>query len=116
MNSKIQRNVEKEALGFDKLYQIRWLLNAIYNRCKALWNLGKYVIIDKMMICCKGTYHSIRQHMPNNLEKWGLKVWCLAYLTLKYVWDFEVHCKKENILLVAIDNRFSAHVVCCGDG
>ena len=42
--------------------------------------------------------------MLNKLEKWGLKVWCLACSTLTYIWNFEVYCRKENILLIVAEN------------
>ena len=34
--------------------------------------------------------------MPKKPVKWGLKVWCLACSTSKYVWIFEVYCGKGN--------------------
>ena len=49
------------------------------------------------MIRYKGMYCPILQYMPNKLQKWGLKVWCLACSTSKYVWNFEVYCGKENV-------------------
>ena len=52
-NSRRHKHVERRASGFDKLHQTRWLLNAIQDRCKGIWNLGKHVTIDKMMICYK---------------------------------------------------------------
>ena len=33
--------------------------------------------------------------MPNKPQKWGLKVWCLACSTSKYVWSYKVYCGKE---------------------
>ena len=42
-------------------------------------------------------------HAFTQLKKWGLKV-CLAYSTSKYVWNFEVYCRKKNILLVTMEN------------
>ena len=73
-NSRTYGNLESGAPRYGKLHQTQWLLNAIQDRCKALWNLDKNMTIDEMMICYKGTYCSIRQYMPKKLEKWGLKV------------------------------------------
>ena len=39
--------------------------------------------------------------MPNKLEKWGVKVWCLACSISKYVWNFKANCGKEYPLIVA---------------
>ena len=70
-------------------------MDAIRDRCKVAWNLGKTITINEMMIKYKGTYCPICQYMPNKLEKWGLKVWCLPCSTSKYVWNFEVYYGKE---------------------
>ena len=35
-------------------------------------------------------------HAKQAHEKWSLKVWCLACLILKYVWNFEIYYGKEN--------------------
>ena len=38
----------------------------------------------------------MRQYVPNKPQKWGLKVWCFACSISKYVWNFEVYCRKKN--------------------
>ena len=102
--SKLHGHMERGDLGFDKLHQTRWLLNATWDSYKDIWNLGKHVTIDEMMICFKSTYCSIRQYMLNKPEKWGVKVWCLACYTSKYVWNFEVYCRNQNPSSGAIEN------------
>ena len=62
------------------------------------WNLGKNLIIDEMMVGYKGTYSPICQFMPYKPLKWGLKVWCLACLVSKYVWNFDFYCGKNGII------------------
>ena len=80
--------MEKGALGFNKLHQMGWLLNAIWNRYKALWNLSKHVTIDKIMICYKGTYYPIKQYMRNKVEKMGPQGLVLSVLNFKIRLEF----------------------------
>ena len=47
-------NINKNDPRYDKVHQIKWLLNAICNRCKEVWNLGRILTIDEMIICYKG--------------------------------------------------------------
>ena len=65
----------------------------------------------------KSTYCPIQQYMPNTFQKWGLKVWCLTCLTLKYVWNFKIYCRKENLLPQVEDPiglaNCSVHTICC---
>jgi hypothetical protein len=93
-------SVDRGDPGFDKIRQVRWLVDKIRNACKAVWSLGKYLAIDEMMIRYKRSYSPIRQYMPNRPQKWGLKVWCLADAVSKYVYNFAIYCGKsmENVV------------------
>jgi hypothetical protein len=42
--------------GYDKMGQVRWLVNDIRRVCMQEWNLGKYVTVDEMLIRYKGSY------------------------------------------------------------
>jgi hypothetical protein len=77
-NPTVYENIERGDPGYDKIRQTRWLVDAVRNRCKSEWNLGKKLTIDEMMIRYKGTYSPIRQYMPNKPHKWDLKVWCFV--------------------------------------
>jgi hypothetical protein len=94
-NPAAYANVERGEPGFDKIRQIRWLVDTIRAACKAVWPLGKYLAIDEIMIRYKGSYSPIRQYMPNKPQKWGLKVWCIADAISKYVYDFAIYCGKS---------------------
>ena len=76
---------KKGLSSYDKLEQVRWLVNAIPDSCKKVWKLGKFCTIDKMMIKYKGTYCPLQQYMPQKPQKWGIKVWCLACSVTKLV-------------------------------
>jgi hypothetical protein len=84
--------VREEGLpGYDKLGQVRWLVNAIRDSCKRVWKLGKFCTIDEMMIRYKGTYCPLRQCMPHKPQKWSIKVWYLACSVTKFVWNFAIY-------------------------
>lgn len=77
-----------EYLEFDKMHQTHLLLQSITSSSQSIWNLGKYVTVDKIMVCYKGSYCPAIQYMPKKLEKWDLKLQCLAYSTSKFVYNF----------------------------
>jgi hypothetical protein len=64
----------KEEVGYDKMGQVRWLVDDIRRACMREYSLGKYVIVDKMIIWYKGSYCPARQYMPKKPEKWGESV------------------------------------------
>ena len=65
---------EKGLPRYGKLGQTRWLVDRICENCKKVCKLEKMCTIDEMMICCKGTYCSLRQYMPQKPQKWGIKI------------------------------------------
>jgi hypothetical protein len=81
--------------GYDKMGQVRWLVDDIRRACMKEWSLGKYVTVDEMMIRYKGSYCPAHQYMPNKPEKWEVKVWCLADSKSKFVYNFEIYCGKN---------------------
>jgi hypothetical protein len=89
---------EKRLPGYDKLGQVRWLVNVIRDSCKRMWKLGKFCMIDEMMIRYKGIYCPLRQYMPQKPQKWDIKVWCLAYSVTKFVWNFIIYCGKDEAI------------------
>ena len=67
-------NSDKTSPGYDKMHQCHWLLNTIWDICRAVWNVGKMCTMDEMMVRYKGKYCLARQYMPKKLIKWGLKL------------------------------------------
>ena len=80
--------------GYDKIGQVRWLVDEIREACKKAYRLGKCICIDEMMVQYKGKYCPLRQYMPKKLEKWGIKIWCLASSVTKCVYNFFIYCSK----------------------
>jgi hypothetical protein len=87
-NYVTDRNLE----GYNKMGQVRGMVDVVRGRFKVVWNLGKFLTIDEMMIRYKGTYCPVRQYMPKKPQNWGIKVWCLADSTLRYVYDIDIYC------------------------
>jgi hypothetical protein len=80
---------------YDKLRQVRWVVEEIRKACMREWSLGKFLTIDEMMVRYKGSYSPIRQYMPKKPEKWGIKFWVLADLVSKFIYCFEIYCGKN---------------------
>jgi hypothetical protein len=47
---------DKGLPSYNKLEQIRWLINMIRDSYKRMWKVEKFYTIDEMMIWYKGTY------------------------------------------------------------
>ena len=103
--------IHKEDLGYDKISQIRWLVNCIWEQCKLVWCLGKHLIVDEMMINYKRTYSIIHHFMPKKPKKWVLKVWCLACSISKYVSNFKIYCRIENGIPFHLPSPIAPHGV-----
>jgi hypothetical protein len=43
----------EEEFGNDKLCQVRWMVEEIRENSKKIWQLGKYLAIDEMMVSAK---------------------------------------------------------------
>jgi hypothetical protein len=94
-NPATYEHIEKDQPGYDKMRQTRWLVEEIRKACMREWSLGKYLTIDEMMIRYKGSYCPAHQYMPKKPEKWGIKVWCLADSSSKFVYNFDIYCGKN---------------------
>ena len=77
---------------YDKIRQVREVVNSMKNNFITAWKLGKFLTVDEMMIQYKGTYCSAYQYMPKKPQKWGIKVWSLADAKSKYVYNFNIYC------------------------
>jgi hypothetical protein len=94
-NPATYEHIQKGDPSYDKLRQVRWFVNEIRNACMREWLLGKFLTINEMMVCYKGSYCPIRQYMPKKPEKWGIKFWVLADSVSKFIYCFEVYYGKN---------------------
>ena len=58
-NPSKYEHIPKGDPSYDKLRQVRWLVEEIWNTCMREWSLGKFLTIDEMMVCYKGSYSPI---------------------------------------------------------
>jgi hypothetical protein len=80
---------------FDKMHQIRWLIDALRRAFKQQWNLGQIVTIDEIMVRYKETYCPARQYMPKKSVKWGVKIRCAVDFKSKFIYDIDIYCGKS---------------------
>ena len=81
--------------GYDKLFKIKPIIDAICKKCKSLYNPGKNISIDEAMVKFKGR-SSIKQYQPLKPIKRGFKVLCRADSANGYVSNFVVYTGKSD--------------------
>ena len=74
INPDSYEHIERRDPRYDKMRQVKWLVNEVREACMRKWILGEFLTIDKMMVRYKGTYCSIRQYMPRKPQKWRIKI------------------------------------------
>ena len=83
--------------GYDKLYKVRPLLDAVVKNFQANYTPSENLSIDESMIGFKGRL-AFLQYMPKKPQKWGMKAWVLADAANGYVWNWKLYTgKEENI-------------------
>jgi hypothetical protein len=83
--------------GYDKMGQVRWLVDELRQAFMREYTLGKNFTVDEMMIRYKGSYCPARQYLPMKPCKWGIKVWCLADSSTKFVYNFDIYCGRNQV-------------------
>jgi hypothetical protein len=59
-NPEGYEHIQKGDPGYDKIRQVRWLVEKIRSACMREWSLGNFVTIDEMMVRYKGSYCPVR--------------------------------------------------------
>jgi hypothetical protein len=80
---------------YDKLHKLRWIIDKVRDRFKAMWSPNQQMTMDESMVMYKGKYCPVWQYMPNKLVQFGIKVWAAADVISKYLWNFEIYCGKH---------------------
>ena len=93
---------DRHSLLYNKMHQTRWLVNSIRKSYKWQWNLSLYITIDETMVKYKGKYCEMRQYMLKKPIKWCVKVWCVADLKSKFIYDFDVYYGKSESTIVGM--------------
>ena len=86
--------IDTTSLQCDKMDQCRWPINSIQDACRKVWNVAKICTVDEMMVRYKEKYCPTCQYMPKKPIKWGVKLWCLACATSKFIYNFDIYCGK----------------------
>jgi hypothetical protein len=82
-------------LTHDKLHKVRWMLDEVQDRFKKMWLPNQQLTVDKSMVMYKGQCCPIGQYLPKKPMRFGIKVWVAVDSLLKYLWNFEVYCRKQ---------------------
>ena len=80
--------------GYDKLYKVRPLLDAVVKNFQACYTPTENLSIDESMIGFKGRL-AFLQYMPKKPQKWGMKAWVLADSSNGYVWNWKLYTGKD---------------------
>jgi len=81
---------------YDKLWKVRYLLDAFSRRCVELYDPHPQVSVDESMIGTKCRLSFI-QYLPKKPVKWGIKVWVCADSNNGYVYTFDVYCGANSV-------------------
>ena len=81
-------------VGYDNLYKVRPLLDAVVKNFQASYTPSQNLSIDESMIGFKGRL-AFLQYMPKKPHKWGMKAWVLADSANGYIWSWKLYTGKE---------------------
>jgi hypothetical protein len=73
-------HIQKGDLGYEKIRQVRWLVDEIKSACMRKWSLEKFVTIDEMMVRYKLTKALIVLFANICLRNWRSRVSNSGYL------------------------------------
>ena len=74
----------------DKLRKVRWLYEYMKQKCAQLYQPRQKVSVDEQMVKMKGRSH-LRQHMPKEPIKWGIKIFAACDVSSSYLFNFDVY-------------------------
>ena len=81
--------------GYDNLYKIRPVIDAICEKSKMWYNPGRDVSVDEAMVKFKGR-STLKQFQPLKPIKRGFKIWCRADSVTGYIDNFVVYTGKSD--------------------
>lgn len=80
--------------GYDKLYKVRPLLDAVVKNFQSSYTPIENLSIDESMVGFKGRL-AFLQYMPKKPQKWGMKAWVLADSSKGYIWNWKLYTGKD---------------------
>ena len=85
--------IPRGTVGFDKLFKVRPIIDAIHQKCLRLYDPHQTNSIDEAMVGFKGR-STLKQYMPMKPTKRGFKIWCRCDSTNGYTCSFQVYTGK----------------------
>lgn len=85
--SDINQQKKRGEEGYDKLWGVRPLIEALNRRFASECTLSAHQAIDESMVLFKGR-SSLKQYMPLKPIKRGYKIWCRADTETGYLIQF----------------------------
>jgi hypothetical protein len=82
--------------GYDPLFKISWILDAILKGIQKVWVAEQHLAIDEGMIKYMGRAIKFGQYMKNKPIKHGIKVFACYCAYSGVLLSFFVYCGKEN--------------------
>ena len=82
-------NLSRDNPGWDKIYHVRPIHDAVLDQCLTTYNAHQNVSIDEAMIKFRGR-QAFRQYMPAKPTKYGIKVWMRSDPTNGYTNEFQI--------------------------
>jgi len=88
-NHTLETNIANN--GYNKIGKVRWFIDSFVAKSQELWNLEKFITVDKIMIVYRGYFNPIRQYIKAKPTRYGLKVWCLTSNPSHYIYNLQVY-------------------------
>jgi hypothetical protein len=99
---------DRSSATYDKLHKLKWMLEEVRERFKAMWAPNQQLTIDEGMVMYKGIYYPICQYMPKKPVRFGHEIWAAVDALSKSLWNFKVYCGKTGNPHDDHDNDYGA--------
>jgi hypothetical protein len=76
---------DHDSPSYDKLYKLKWILDEVLKRFKAMWSSNQQFTADEDMHRYKGWYFPMKQYMPKKPMQIGIKIWAASIALTKYL-------------------------------
>lgn len=85
---------DRTVANYDRLYKVRFLLNAMKAKCMALYSPSEDISVDECMIPYRGRW-SGKMYDSSKPIKWGVKVWMACDAANGYLYNFDVYSGRD---------------------
>lgn len=90
----VQNDRKKGTPAYDRLFQLKPLLDDIGHACRAFYQPRQNLSVDERMVATKA-HTGMTQYMKAKPTKWGFKLFVLADSSNGYTLDFAVYTGKS---------------------